>query len=527
VTDKTTTSEQVPVALEKAEIDRVDGVAGPANGVPFLIVKALDEQPDAAEALASVNKGIMHDPADPTAPTEIGEAPAAANAEEAGETPAEETVEETAEDVVPAADGETEGTSTPIDDAVAAATDAQTPEAPAEAAPAAVEAAAETPASDPTPEPETAVEAPVEAPADEAASDTPIAVEAAAAVGDESLAKADGEQPAPEVEVETAPVEKAAETENERLRRYLTSGQTVPAANPLVLAAQAAERVAKDTASAAAAAVDAPLPADPFEIVDTTAPGAGGTAWEADDAKNAQAAVDLALALKARLEVAASREAAEGEWDDSWDLGDAACAVDWILGVAAKYLVEETAEAGEVTKSTVPAASATLARLFAPEPAPVTETTEAVTKSADTPDPLEEIRKALENIPTLEAVTKSVLESPAMSDVLKSVVGAAVKDAVSEEVTPLKGDLEKAVERIATMEKQPMPGGPLLRGSTGVNADGLTLVVKDGQSPSGPASPQGTPQDLAKALETVTDPGARDAIGQALAATQHPLARRG
>jgi hypothetical protein len=32
----------VPTALHAADIDRVDGVSGPASGVPFLVIKAAD-----------------------------------------------------------------------------------------------------------------------------------------------------------------------------------------------------------------------------------------------------------------------------------------------------------------------------------------------------------------------------------------------------------------------------------------------------------------------------------------------------
>ena len=52
---KTSTSE-APVALEDAEIDRVDLVKGPANGAPLLILKALEGQPDVRAALSAVAK---------------------------------------------------------------------------------------------------------------------------------------------------------------------------------------------------------------------------------------------------------------------------------------------------------------------------------------------------------------------------------------------------------------------------------------------------------------------------------------
>ncbi len=50
----TTPTDTIPVALDQLEVDRVDAVAGPANGIPFLIVKALAEQPSRAAATASL-----------------------------------------------------------------------------------------------------------------------------------------------------------------------------------------------------------------------------------------------------------------------------------------------------------------------------------------------------------------------------------------------------------------------------------------------------------------------------------------
>lgn len=62
VTD--TTTDEVPVALTKADIPRVDGVKGPANGVPFLVVKALENEANAdavAAALADESVTVAKD----------------------------------------------------------------------------------------------------------------------------------------------------------------------------------------------------------------------------------------------------------------------------------------------------------------------------------------------------------------------------------------------------------------------------------------------------------------------------------
>ncbi len=55
-----TDTTNVPVALDQLEVDRVDAVAGPANGIPFLIVKALDAQPSRAQAIAVLRDSAPH-----------------------------------------------------------------------------------------------------------------------------------------------------------------------------------------------------------------------------------------------------------------------------------------------------------------------------------------------------------------------------------------------------------------------------------------------------------------------------------
>ncbi len=57
-------SDRVPVALTDADIERVDGVHGPATGVPFLLIKGRDR--DLVETVAAALATVK--PVSPKAP---------------------------------------------------------------------------------------------------------------------------------------------------------------------------------------------------------------------------------------------------------------------------------------------------------------------------------------------------------------------------------------------------------------------------------------------------------------------------
>jgi hypothetical protein len=484
---------ETPVALEGAEIDRVDGVKGPATGIPFVLVKALDDDENRAQ-LEAFQK-------------EQGE-PAAAEqpAPEGSVTP--EPAEAVSEDSAPAEVEKSETT----DPALAAleSLDAELTEHLVETG---------------TIETEAPVEK-AEAPAAEA----PVEVEATAETV-EAPAETTGEA------VEKA--ELPAMTEQQRLARYLGLAEPVEKALP--------------TAEEAANAALPEAPAYEAPVVDGTP---GSPEWEAADADNANNAIALLLALKARIDIAAERERAEwdspsGEYDDidnAWDLEDASCSLDWILGCLAKFAVTEAAE-GVAKSADSPnsvRADVFVARLIpALKETDVTDvaksetaTTEAVTPET-TPEaapaaPEETVEKAEGNqpaateAPATEDLFKSALDQFAKSDVFKDTITGVVKAAIAEDVpAAIEGsDVVKGLAaRLETVENQPVSGGPLLRGATGLSADGLTLVTKGG--PVGPAGEiPAEPEDIRKALESVTDPGARDALSRALAKSSHPLAAR-
>lgn len=126
-----------------------------------------------------------------------------------------------------------------------------------------------------------------------------------------------------------------------------------------------------------------------------------------------------------------------------------------------------------------------------------------------TPSDIDGMRKAQAEM--VEALRKSVLEP-----VMKSV---------QEAVKPLEEGLEAVRKQVKQMADTPLPGGPLLRDAARAQQDYL-LVSRGNQNPSQAAPMSGSPEDLRKALETVTDPAARDQLGRALALQASPLLQR-
>lgn len=119
--------------------------------------------------------------------------------------------------------------------------------------------------------------------------------------------------------------------------------------------------------------------------------------------------------------------------------------------------------------------------------------------------------KSTEN-PTLdvEALAKSLLEP-----VMKSV---------QEAVKPLEDGLEAMRKQVDAIAAQPMPGGPLLKGAPGGPAFDYLMARREG---AGPEIPTGADVgELMKAVEGIADPVARAQITRALAVRTHPALRQ-
>lgn len=125
----------------------------------------------------------------------------------------------------------------------------------------------------------------------------------------------------------------------------------------------------------------------------------------------------------------------------------------------------------------------------------------ALVKSTDTP--------ALD----VEALAKSLLEP-----VMKSV-----QEAVASATRPLEEGLEAVRKQVGEIAAQPMPGGPLLKGAPGQQFDYL-MARREGAPPS---VPTGTDADaLLKSVEEIKDPVHRQQITRALAVHMHPALRQ-
>jgi hypothetical protein len=109
-----------------------------------------------------------------------------------------------------------------------------------------------------------------------------------------------------------------------------------------------------------------------------------------------------------------------------------------------------------------------------------------------------------------------------MEAMAKSLLEPFMKS-VAELVQPLAEGLEKVTKQVETIANQPMPGGPLLKGAPGTAPfDWLNARRESGS----PALPEGTDADkMLKALEGVEDPVVRREITTRLAVSMHPVYR--
>lgn len=207
-------------------------------------------------------------------------------------------------------------------------------------------------------------------------------------------------------------------------------------------------------------------------------------------------AASLAQAIAARDAIAAligdadpdkqtdeGDEPAEQE-DEDMDVAKAEAMIDEKLGALREELPEI------VSKAVADAAAAAAAQTEA-EP-------EGAVKEGD------EVAKAAGEPGTGEAEPDSAGAAPITADVLKSTLEEVVKGAVQ----PLE-------DRLAAIEAQPAPGGPLLGNAGDPDARGILGGAQ-------------TPEQVTKALEAIKDPQERAQVATAMgAATLAELYRRG
>lgn len=279
----------------------------------------------------------------------------------------------------------------------------------------------------------------------------------------------------------------------------------------------------------------------------------GSPEWEAADSANLTQAATTLAHVRQRLELAADRESAEvaaghtDDFNDVWDLQDAMSALDCATAIVARLSFAESAEAdgAPVTKAALSpqnraallAVHQTITGLVGDQPREeVTEVTKSeveqmldekladVTKAIAALAPAkpeeaaetaatDDVAKETGDEPAAEVVTpeadvaKEEKEEPApapdSAEVLKSAAAEVFKAAFEPVAEVLKGMgdvVGKLEERLAVVEKQPMPGGPLLGGAprpadAGRNQGGSDLPAEL--------------MEVAKALADATDPQER------------------
>lgn len=113
----------------------------------------------------------------------------------------------------------------------------------------------------------------------------------------------------------------------------------------------------------------------------------------------------------------------------------------------------------------------------------------------------------------IEAIAKSLLEP-----VMKSV---------QEAVKPLEDGLEAVKKQVEAIASQPMPGGPMLKGVPGPQPGQFDYLMARREADA-PGIPQGADVgELQKAVESIQDPVQRAQITRALAVNMHPALRQG
>jgi hypothetical protein len=223
------------------------------------------------------------------------------------------------------------------------------------------------------------------------------------------------------------------------------------------------------------------------------------------DLEDALCSLDWLLGTVAKLAVLEQAEADAGEADD-----------------VAKALGAVTAQQtpADIVKSVGQIAHLLTAgvRALTIKETTMSETDTAVAKAATSPEQTTTetapeatvVEKAGgEQAPTADDTASAIakaLTDPKFTDVLKSMVGDVVKEAVA----PVTKGLDELTGRVKAVEEQPMPGGPVLKQN-----GGLLLAVRDEDTA---ANAQVT--ELQKQLDDEADPVRKAQLGQELAIAQ-------
>jgi hypothetical protein len=117
-----------------------------------------------------------------------------------------------------------------------------------------------------------------------------------------------------------------------------------------------------------------------------------------------------------------------------------------------------------------------------------------------------------------EALAKALAEGP-FAKALESTVARSVEGAVK----PLQDGMTALEKRVEEIAGQPMPGGPLLNGAA--NRQDHYMVLRPPMPIAQPAIPGGDDAAVTKALESLS-PQDRDVVSRALAVQASPFAQR-
>jgi hypothetical protein len=132
-------------------------------------------------------------------------------------------------------------------------------------------------------------------------------------------------------------------------------------------------------------------------------------------------------------------------------------------------------------------------------------------------DPEEPVAKSTEEVvgDLLKAQFGTLIKSDEFGELLKSVLKPAIEETVEAAVKPLE-------DRLKVVEETPQQGGPLLKGRSGNQHDWL-LVRRE--APGGESTPEEDDQSLLKALDKIEDPQLRDQVAREFALRSHPAKR--
>lgn len=269
------------------------------------------------------------------------------------------------------------------------------------------------------------------------------------------------------------------------------------------LAKTAQEGNMTDTAALAKDALD---PDTLLEEPDVDAAGdaadPGSAAWEAVDAARAQQAIELTVALKRLVSVAAEREGQEAVVGDDpqdvenvWDLGDVLDQIDCILGVLAPFAVNEQVESEDRESDD----ASTTSSLVLKSGRALSGANESHIRQAQ-----ELLTTVLNTLPAaVEEVVKSKPEEAAVTDTATEPIEKAENEAVL--VYDANGKVIGSVKATAITTFAATPSAAAADAEAAAPAD--APAADDTAAPEGAAAPTDTAAAPAAAPAATADDG--------------------